>query len=74
MAFLQARSQGGARGAKEPPPPHGPKESKMVHNFGHVLLVTILNGIQLDHNIYKCITLNHIFQLNIPGEYSPNMW
>ena len=37
----QARRQRGAA----PPPPHAPKVSKMVHNFGQVLSITIRNEI-----------------------------
>ena len=46
------------------------KLSRMVHNFRHVFLVTIWNGIQLDHNVSKCIISNHIFQ-NYLREYAP---
>ena len=41
----QARSQGGVQEVQKDPPPHGHKVSKMVHNFGLILLVTIWNGI-----------------------------
>ena len=34
-----ARGGGGGRGGKHPPP-HGSKASRIVHNFGYVLLVT----------------------------------
>ena len=63
-------ARGGARDAKAPP--HGPKVSEMVHNFGNDLLVTLWNRILLDHNVSKCITFNHIFQ-NFPREHAPHL-
>ena len=53
----------GVPGGAKAPPPHVPKVSTMVHNFGHVLSITI----GMDYNVSKCIILNYQnFPANMP--------